>query len=85
MAQLFFRVMGPDNQAKFNDLVDTIAKAYGYRATIYDPAQGDIPNPQTKLDFISQTEKNRVLAVYSNQKRQDARDAASPIDPGLSN
>ena len=83
MPQLLFRVMGPDNQQAFDEVVETLCKRFDYPEVISDPEKGWVNNPQSKLAWLRDTMRNRTRQEYHNQKRQDAQEA-NPGDPGLS-
>ena len=84
MPQLLFRVMGPDNQVKFDDLVDALSRKYAYPLTIDDINGMPIPNPETPLVWLRRTRREAVKDDFREQKKQDARDATVVTDPGLS-
>ncbi|MCR4307922.1 MAG: hypothetical protein NUV80_05140 [Candidatus Berkelbacteria bacterium] len=83
MAQLLFRVMGPDNQVKFDELVDTLSRKYGYPEWVDDGQNGTIPNPEDRITWLRRTRREAIKADFIEQKKQDAREAVVITDPGL--
>lgn len=83
MAQLIYRVMGPDNQTTFDEIVDCLTRKYGYPPLVDDGTGNYIPNPETRLAWLRRTRKELALLDYKEQKRQDAANNENSGDPGF--
>ena len=65
------------DSTQVTDIVDTLAKSFGYQATIKNAEGQDIPNPQTKQAFIKQEIGKLLKTKYVQQKANDAGDTAT--------
>lgn len=83
MAQLIYRVMGPDNQPAFDEIVDCLTRKYGYPELVDDGNRNLVPNPEPRLDWLRRTRKELAKDDYIEQKKQDVKDNYDPGDPGF--
>ena len=66
-----------DNAAK-QSVIDDFCAAYGYQATIADPARPGqtIPNPQSQQDFFNDQLRRYIREVIRGQRVQAAASSA---------
>jgi hypothetical protein len=96
MAQLAFQVKVNVPDGLVPDMRDTLALEWGYQETVPDPASTlevplpDIPNPQTKIQFVIAHIRQRTTAETADYVRNTYKNAKSnqiaslTVDPDLS-
>ncbi len=63
--------------------IDLLAKSLGYQATITDPENQVIANPETKGAFAKRLLIGQIKERIINQKKADTIEAANLVEPNI--